>query len=216
MATDVKICGIKTAATLNVALEEGAEYIGLVFFPRSPRHVDIATALDLADRARGQTKIVGLFVDPDDRALDAIVEKVQPDVLQLHGDESSPRVKEIRCRFHLPVFKALKVETAQHVRRADAYQGAADLIIFDAKPPKGAVLPGGNGETFDWRLLDAVKGRLNFMLSGGLRPDNVLAAIQTTGARAVDVSSGVESAPGVKDPELIRRFLRAVKTAKQF
>ncbi|HMN37127.1 MAG TPA: phosphoribosylanthranilate isomerase [Hyphomicrobium sp.] len=214
MATEVKICGVKAPEALDAALDSGADYIGLVFFPRSPRHVDAASALKLADRARGQAKIVALFVDPDDKALDGIVEKVQPDMIQLHGDESAPRVREIRSRLHLPVIKAIKVGTAVDAARAMRYNESADLILFDAHPRAGAPAPGGNGRSFDWRALDDVKDRMKFMLSGGLTADNVAQAIAVTHAAAVDVSSGVEREPGVKDPDLIRRFLKAAKTAK--
>lgn len=131
MATEVKICGVKAPEALDAALDSGADYIGLVFFPRSPRHVDAASALKLADRARGQAKIVALFVDPDDKALDGIVEKVQPDMIQLHGDESAPRVREIRSRLHLPVIKAIKVGTAVDAARAMRYNESADLILFE-------------------------------------------------------------------------------------
>ena len=215
MPADVKICGLKTEAAVDAALEGGADYIGLVFFPRSPRHVDIATGLKLADRARGQARIVALFVDPDDKVLDQIIDRIQPDFIQLHGDESSPRVKEIKRRCHVPVIKAVKVGTAVDAKRALRYDDAADLILFDSHAPKGSALPGGNGLAFDWHALDGVKDHMKFMLSGGLTPENVAEAIRLTGAKAVDVSSGVESAPGIKDPELIRRFLKAVKTAKQ-
>lgn len=215
MSTEVKICGLKTGETVDAALAGGADYIGLVFFPRSPRHVDLATGTRLADRARGQAKIVALFVDPEDRVLDGIVEQAQPDFIQLHGEESAPRVKEIRRRCGLPVIKAIRIGSAVDAKRAQRYDEAADLILFDAHAPKGAPLPGGNGLTFDWRALDGVKDRMTFMLSGGLTPENVAEAIRLTGAKAVDVSSGVESAPGVKDPHLIRRFLKAAKTAKQ-
>lgn len=214
MAIEVKICGLKTTEAVDAALDGAADYIGLVFFPRSPRHVDVASALKLADRARGQAKIVALFVDPDDKVLDGIVDKVQPDMVQLHGDESAPRVREIRSRLHLPVIKAIKVGTAFDAVRALRYNEAADLILFDAHPPKGVRVPGGNGHSFDWHALDDVKDRMKFMLSGGLTPENVAKAIAVTDAAAVDVSSGVESAPGVKDVELIRRFLKAAKTAK--
>lgn len=211
MATQVKICGVTNEEAVDAALDGGADFIGLVFFPRSPRHVDIPTALKLADRARGQAKIVALFVDPDDRVLDNIVDKVQPDYVQLHGDESGPRVREIKQRLHLPVIKAIRVGTAVDAARALRYNESADLILFDSHPPKGAHLPGGNGQAFDWHALDEVKDKMEFMLSGGLTPDNVEAAITATNAFAVDVSSGVESAPGVKDPQLVRRFLAAVK-----
>lgn len=215
MATEVKICGLKTVEAVDAALDGGADYIGFVFFPSSPRHVDAVTALKLADRARGQAKIVALFVDPDDKVLDNIVDKVQPDMIQLHGDESAPRVREIKRRCHLPVIKAIRVGTSVDATRALRYNESADLILFDAHPPKGATLPGGNGTAFNWCALSDVKGRMTFMLSGGLTPENVGDAILRTGADAVDVSSGVETAPGIKDPELIRRFLTAAKAAKQ-
>lgn len=215
MTTQVKICGVTSNEAVDAALDGGADFIGLVFFPRSPRHVDVPTALKLADRARGQAKIVALFVDPDDRALDNIVDKVQPDFVQLHGDESGPRVREIKRRLHLPVIKAIRVGTAVDAARALRYNDAADLILFDSHPPKGAHLPGGNGQAFDWHALDDVKDKMKFMLSGGLTPDNVAAAVEATNAFAVDVSSGVERAPGVKDTKLIRSFLAAAKGAKQ-
>lgn len=215
MTTDVKICGLKTEAAVDAALTGGADYIGLVFFPRSPRHVDIATGLKLADRARGQAKIVALFVDPDDKVLDQIVDRIQPDLIQLHGDESSPRVKEIRKRCGVPIIKAIKVGSSVDAKRAQRYDDAADLILFDSKTPNHGSLPGGNGLSFDWHALDEVKDRMKFMLSGGLTPENVAEAIRLTHAKAVDVSSGVESAPGIKDPELIRRFLKASKAVKQ-
>lgn len=214
MSTQVKICGLKEEEAIDAALDGGADYIGLVFFPRSPRHVDVPTALKLADRARGQAKIVALFVDPDDRVLDNIAENVQPDFVQLHGDESVPRVREIKRRLHLPVIKAIRVGSAVDAARALRYNEAADLILFDSHPPKGAHQPGGNGHRFDWHALDDVKDRMKFMLSGGLTADNVAAAIEATGAFAVDVSSGVETEPGRKDPALIGRFLQAARAAK--
>lgn len=224
MTAIVKICGIKTEAALDAALDGGADYIGLVFYPRSPRHVEAETARLLAERVRGRgevpaladrhAEIVALAVDPSDAALDAIVEAACPDVIQLHGNETPERVREIAPRFEGRVLKAIKVETADDVDRARAYEGAA-RILFDAKPPPGA-LPGGNGAAFDWRLLSgAHEFAPYFMLSGGLNPQNVAEAILVTGAAAVDVSSGVETRPGEKDPELIRRFIRAAKTGKQ-
>lgn len=215
MSALVKICGLKSDEAVDAALDGGADFIGLVFFPRSVRHVDVPTALKLADRARGQAKIVALFVDPDDRALDDIVEKVQPDFVQLHGDESAPRVREIKRRLHLPVIKAIRVGSAVDAARALRYNESADLILFDSHPPKGAAAPGGNGAAFDWHALDDVKDRMKFMLSGGLTADNVAAAIAATHAYAVDVSSGVEKEPGVKDPKAIAKFLKAAKAAQQ-
>jgi phosphoribosylanthranilate isomerase len=209
--TDVKICGLKTVDALDAALEGGADYVGLVFFAASPRNVTLQQAAALAGHARGRAQIVALVVDADDAALAAILEDVAPDWLQLHGRESPERVREIKQRTGLPVIKAIPVATQADATRAYDYAGIADLVLFDAKAPQGAVLPGGNGHAFDWSALDGVKERMPFMLSGGLTADNVQDALRATNAGAVDVSSGVESAPGVKDPELIQRFLEAVK-----
>ena len=211
MALDIKICGLKTEAALQAALAGGADYVGLVFFPKSPRNVTPALAKALADKARGRAKIVALAVDPDDALLDTITAAVAPDLIQLHGEETPERVAAIRRRSGVPVMKAVKVETADDARRALAYREAADLILFDARAPADSTRPGGNGAPFDWRALLGVKDGMAFMLSGGLTPDNVAEAIRTTGAPIVDVSSGVESSPGEKDPELIRRFLDAAK-----
>jgi phosphoribosylanthranilate isomerase len=213
--TKVKICGLKTAATLEAALAGGADYVGLVFFPPSPRYLSPATAAPLAAEARGRARIVALTVDPDDALLDAVVAAVDPDLLQLHGEESPGRVAEVRRRWARPVMKAVKVETAEDAGAALRYRGIADLILFDARPPKGSPLPGGNGAPFDWRALAGVKDTVAYMLSGGLTPDNVAEAVRATGAGIVDVSSGVEVRPGEKDPALIRRFLRAAKAAKE-
>lgn len=210
MRTLVKICGLKTDEALDAALDGGADYVGLVFFGKSPRNTTLEDARARAGHARGRAGIVALSVDADDATLDGIVAASKPDVLQLHGHESPERVAAIKKRYGLTVWKALPVETAADAERAFDYAGIADLIVFDGKPPKGATLPGGNGRVFDWAVLEAIKGRVPFMLSGGLTCENVGEAVRVTGARAVDVSSGVESAPGVKDPELIARFLRAV------
>ena len=215
MVTRAKICGITTPDALDAAPAGGADYIGLVFFPKSPRHLQIAQAKALANQARGKVRIVALTVDADDATLQEIIDEVAPDILQLHGRESPERVALIRKQFGREVIKAIPVETADDVARAQDYAGAVDLILFDAKAPAGSALPGGNGLTFDWNALDGVAGALPFMLSGGLGPDNVADAIALTRPIAVDVSSGVESASGIKDPEQIRRFLLAVKTAKQ-
>lgn len=214
MTTKAKICGIKTEAALDAAIDGGADYIGLVFFPKSPRHLDLATAAALAAKARGRVKVVALLVDPDDAHAIDVAAKVDPDIIQLHGHETPERVRALSSLTNRPFLKAVSVATAEDALSAANYDGIADMILFDAKPPKGASLPGGNGLAFDWRALEPVKGRRDFMLSGGLTPDNVADAIRLTGAAAVDVSSGVETAPGQKSPELIRRFLRAVKTAK--
>lgn len=217
MTAKVKICGIKTTEALEAALVGGADYIGLVFFAKSPRNVTVAEAARLADAARGRTKIVTLVVDADDALLAAIAAEVRPDLIQMHGSEPPERVAAVKARHGISVMKAIKVETAADAREALAFKGIADLVLFDAKAPKGmaGALPGGNALTFDWRALDGVKDEIGgWMLAGGLTPENVAEAIRLTRAPAVDVSSGVESEPGVKNPELIRRFLRAAKTAK--
>jgi len=214
MATEVKICGLSTAETMAAALDGGADYVGLVFFAPSPRTLAMACAVDLADMARGNAKIVALTVDGDDTLIDTIAEHLRPDIIQLHGSETPQRANEIKTRAQCRVMKAIKVATAIDVETAFTYApptGPCETVLFDAKAPKGAVLPGGNGLTFDWRVLEGVHKRLNFMLSGGLTPDNVAEAVRLTRTRAVDVSSGVERAPGVKDAALIGAFLQAAK-----
>ncbi len=210
MSTKVKICGLRTEAALDAALEGGADYVGFVFFAPSPRNVAPEAAAALTAKARGRATIVALLVDPDDALIESVVASVAPEMLQLHGEESPERVREIRRRWGRPVMKAIKVQTAEDAAAALRYPDAA-LILFDARPPAGATRPGGHGAAFDWHVLDGIKDKVPFMLSGGLTPENVAEAIYSTGAAAVDVSSGVESRPGEKDPELIRRFLRAAK-----
>jgi phosphoribosylanthranilate isomerase len=211
MSTEVKICGLKTEAALEAALSGGADYVGLVFFPPSPRSIEPAAATALAAKARGRAKVVALLVDADDGLIDAVVKAVGPDMLQLHGSEAPDRAVAVRHRWNLPVIKAIKVSTANDARVALDYRAMVDYILFDAQPPEGATRPGGHGTAFDWSLLGGVKEHVPFILSGGLNPDNVADAIRATRATIVDVSSGVESSPGEKDPELIRRFLRAAK-----
>lgn len=207
----VKICGLSTEDTLAAALDAGAERVGFVFFPRSPRHLTLDRAAALAALARGRAAVVALTVDADDDALAAIVAAVGPDMLQLHGRETPERVAAVRARFGRPVIKALGVSTAADLAAVPACAAVADEILFDAKPPKGAVLPGGNGVSFDWRLIAALDLSVPFMLSGGLGPGNVGDALRLTRAPAVDVSSGVESAPGVKSSDLIAAFVRAAR-----
>lgn len=208
----VKICGITSVPALHAAIDAGANYIGLVFYPKSPRHLEIADAARIADEARGRISIVSLLVDPDDETLTRILSAVRPDLIQLHGGETPARVAEIGARFHLPVIKAVRVGQASDVEHANGFTDIADIILFDAKPPKAyGTLPGGTGHTFDWRLIASWRGRPDFMLSGGLNPDNVQSAIDTTGATAIDVSSGVETAPGLKSPKLIQRFISAAR-----
>jgi phosphoribosylanthranilate isomerase len=209
----VKICGIKTADAMQAALLARADLVGLVFFPPSPRNVAIDDAVPIADYARGFAAIVALTVDADDALLGEIVARVNPDMFQLHGNETPARAREIREKFGKPVMKAIKVETIADAAAALTYKDAADLILFDTKPPTGADRPGGHGAAFDWRILDDVRGHIPFMLAGGLTADNVADAVAATGATVVDVSSGVESAPGVKSPDLIRRFVAAAHRA---
>jgi phosphoribosylanthranilate isomerase len=211
--TRVKICGLSTEASLLASLDAGADLVGLVFFAKSPRNVSIEQAVGLADLARGRADIVALVVDPDDATLAKLAQDVKPDLFQLHGKETPERVAAIRTRFGIPVMKAIAVETAVDAAAARAYRDAADHILFDAKAPKGADLPGGNGVAFDWRALAAVPSDVSWMLSGGLTPETVAAAIRQTGAKSVDVSSGVERAPGVKDAARIARFIAAVRSA---
>ncbi len=221
MTTGVKICGITTEKALDAATAAGADFIGLVFFAKSPRNIDLETARTLSERChdRSAARVVALLVDPDDELIDDVVRRVAPDIVQLHGRETPERVRAIRARVGKPIMKAVSVATHADVAAARAYHDpgkAADIILFDAKPPPDpSALPGGNGLTFDWRILEEAGGDMPFALAGGLTPDNVSAAIQLTGAPIVDVSSGVEQAPGQKDPELIRRFLKAAKAAKQ-
>ncbi len=205
-----KICGISTPETMQAALDAGARWVGLVFFPKSPRNVSIATAAELSRMVGTGTRVVGLFVDPGDDLLDDVTGQVPLDLIQLHGGETPDRVAAIRARFNLPVMKALKIGDAGDLDAATAYEPVVDMLLFDAKPPKGAILPGGNGVAFDWSLLAGRVWRKPWMLSGGLDPANVAGAIRATGAMAVDVSSGVEEAPGRKSPDLIRAFLAQV------
>lgn len=207
----VKICGLREAAHVEAAARAGASYAGFVFFPRSPRHVTLEQAAALALVAPPGLAKVGLVVDADDATLDAILAAVPLDMLQLHGSESPARVAGVRARYGLPVMKAVGVADAADVARIAAYWHAADQILVDAKPPAGADLPGGLGRAFDWTLLHKRRWPVPWMLAGGLHPGNVAEAIRLTGARQVDVSSGVESAPGVKDAALIREFIAAAR-----
>lgn len=197
---------------MDAAVEAGADYVGLVFFAKSPRNLSLDAAAALATLARGRAKIVALTVDADDAALEEIATTVAPDYFQLHGSETPERVAEIATLFSVPIIKALGVSSPDDVAKAQAFT-TADLVLFDAKPLPDAERPGGNGVPFDWRLL-ARAGERPFMLSGGLNAENVEEAIRLTKPSAVDVSSGVEASPGVKDLDRIRRFLHAVKTAK--
>ncbi|MGH1445091.1 MAG: phosphoribosylanthranilate isomerase [Cognatishimia sp.] len=211
MDTRVKICGLKTPEHVAAAAEAGASYVGFVFFEKSPRNVSVELARDLAlDVPVGLAK-VALVVNADDGALDALMDQVPIDILQLHGKESPERVAEVRARYGLPVMKAIGIADASDLTQIDAYGNVADQLLIDAKAPKGAVLPGGNGLAFDWKLVNRKYWPCPWMLAGGLNPENVGLAVQMTGARQVDVSSGVESTPGEKDADLIRAFVKAAK-----
>jgi phosphoribosylanthranilate isomerase len=211
----VKICGLKTPEIVDATVDAGAEMIGLNFFPKSPRYVAVDDARGLSARikarGRGETAVVALVVDPDDALVRAVVETVEPDFLQLHGHETPERVAEIGRLGGTPIIKALPVATAEDALVAETYAGKIWIALFDAKPPKGALLTGGNGLAFDWTVLRAARDRSPFMLSGGLTPDNVRDAIRIADPLYVDVSSGVETAPGVKDAALIRAFIAASK-----
>lgn len=210
----VKICGLSTPETVEAAISAGADWIGLVHFPRSPRHVDLGRAGMLARQARGRAGRVVLLVDPDDALVAEAVEAVDPDLIQLHGRESPERVAAVRARAGRPVMKALGVAAASDLAIVPAYAGIADRILLDAEAPAGAALPGGNGRAFDWELLAGADLPGGWMLSGGLDPGSVPGALARTGARAVDVSSGIESAPGLKDPARIAAFVAAVRAAR--
>lgn len=206
--TRVKICGLSTPETMDAALEAGADFVGLVFFAKSPRNVSLDLAARLADRARGRADVVTLVVDADDALLRAIMDHVRPDFIQAHGHETPERIRAIKDLTDTQVIKAKAVATPEDVKRAGDYDGVVDLMLYDAKPAPGA-LPGGNGLAFDWTILE--KAPRPFMLAGGLTPENVADAIRVTGADMVDVSSGVESAPGIKDAALIRKFIERAK-----
>lgn len=215
----VKICGLSTSETLEAALTHGADLVGFVFYPKSPRNVLLRQAKSLTERIEGRARSVALIVDADDRLIGEIADLVKPDLFQAHGNETPERVAKIKSLTGVPVIKAIKVATAADVAHAIAFQDAAAMILFDAKAPESlaGALPGGNGLSFDWSLLggkaDGSPKICPWMLSGGLNPENVAEAIRLTGAQFVDVSSGVESAPGVKDISRIRKFIEAAKAA---
>ncbi len=213
MSLIVKICGLSTPETLDVALDAGADMVGFVFFAPSPRNIAWDVARGLGARVRGRAKKVALSVDADDALLEGVVEALQPDLLQLHGKETPARVTALRRRFGLPVMKAIPVETKGDLAAIATYANVADRLLFDARPPREATRPGGLGKAFDWHLLENLDPGMPFMLSGGLDAGNVGEALRITRAPGVDVSSGVERAPGVKDPEKIRAFVRAARLA---
>ncbi|MGQ7791012.1 phosphoribosylanthranilate isomerase [Faunimonas sp. B44] len=210
MVSEIKICGISTREALDAAIGAGATMVGFVFFDRSPRAVTLGHAAALAGRTCGKVGVVALTVDSPDDVLAKIAEDLRPDFIQLHGAETPERAEEIRRRHAVRVMKAIGVEGPDDLERARAYAGSVDALLLDAKPPKGADRPGGNAIAFDWRLIAGFDPGVPWMLSGGLSATNVAEALHVSRTRAVDVSSGVERAPGVKDPRLIREFVNAV------
>ncbi len=211
MSLIVKICGLSTAGALDAALEEGADMVGFVFFPPSPRNVTLDTARALAARVQGRAKKVALSVDADDEQLTAIVSALGPDFLQLHGTESPDRVSSVKARFGLPVIKALAIEVKDDFAQVKDYASAGDWILFDAKAPANATRPGGLGKPFDWALLSGAIPGVPVILSGGLNVENIAEALKITHVPAVDVSSGVEISPGKKDAQKIREFIRVAR-----
>ncbi len=213
MALDIKICGLKTSDAVAAALSGGASHVGFIFFRKSPRNISAESAGELREAVAGRAKAVAVTVDAGDDAIDAIVSAMRPDMLQLHGSESPERVATVRTRYGLPVMKALSIREASDLEAIGSFLGIADRFLFDAKPPAGSELPGGNGIPFDWRLLAGLDAKVDYMLSGGLNAANIGDALRLANPPGIDISSGVESAPGVKDVALIDNFFRAVRTA---
>ncbi len=213
MSLLVKICGLSTAEALDVALDAGADMVGFVFFPPSPRHIAFDTARALGARVKGRAEKVALSVDADDAFLDAVVAALKPDILQLHGKEPPERLRALKTRHGVPLMKAIPVEAKGDLAAIARYADTADRLLFDARAPREATRPGGLGKPFDWHLLENLDPGVPFMLSGGLDPGNVAEALRITRAPGVDVSSGVERAPGEKDPEKILAFIRAARQA---
>jgi phosphoribosylanthranilate isomerase len=213
MPVEIKICGLMTPEAVDVALDAGADFVGFVFFPPSPRSLGFETARMLGARVRGRARKVALSVDAEDDLLAASIEALKPDMLQLHGQETPERVVAVRTRFGLPVMKALPIEEHTDLSPIRLYADVANRLIFDARPPREATRPGGLGRSFDWALLAGIDPGVPFMLSGGLDVTNVAEALRITRAPAVDVSSGVERSPGDKDPDKVRAFIRAARAA---
>lgn len=214
MPLTIKICGLMTPQALDVALDSGADMVGFVFFAPSPRNLGLELARTLGERVRGRAAKVALTVDSNNHALSGIVDALKPDLLQLHGKETPERVAVVRSRFGLPVMKALPIAERADLSPIREYAQVADRLIFDARAPQDATRPGGLGKPFDWTLLGGIAPGIPFMLSGGLDANNVAQALRITRAPGVDVSSGVERAPGEKDPDMIRAFIRAARAAE--
>ena len=212
---DIKICGLKTEEAVRAAVAGGATHVGFIFFAKSPRHVDVESAARLAAVAKETGALpVAVTVDADDATLDQIVAVMKPDMLQLHGHETPERVAEVKAKYGLPVMKALSISQAADFARIAPYKGIADVFLFDAKPPKGSEIPGGNAVSFDWSLLAGLEPGLDYLLAGGIHAGNVAEAITIASPPGLDISSGVESAPGVKDMGRIAAFFEAVKAAR--
>lgn len=215
MSLIVKICGLSTRETLDVALDEAADMVGFVFFPPSPRHLTFEVARELGLAVKRRALKVALTVDADDATLAGIVKSLRPDLLQLHGRETAARLRDIKRQFGLPVMKAIPVETSADLAGLPGYAEVADRILFDARAPREATRPGGLGAVFDWHVLENLDLKLPFMVSGGLHAGNVVEAVRVTRAGGVDVSSGVERASGIKDPDMIRDFIRAARATEE-
>jgi phosphoribosylanthranilate isomerase len=213
MTIQVKICGINSVESADAAVRAGADFAGLVFHPKSPRALNMEQARALSDRMKGRTRVVALMVDPDDAAIKAVVAAVKPDFIQLHGNESVARIGEIKSMTSLPVIKAIAVAESSDLSNASVFEAVADMLLFDAKAPAGATREGGHGAAFDWQLLRGRTFSRPWLLAGGLNVDNVVRAISVSGAPGVDVSSGVETAPGQKSAEMIRAFVEDVRNA---
>ena len=214
MSVSVKICGLNSREAADAALKAGADFGGLVFFAKSPRHVGLEEASRLAQRLRPRVRVVTLLVDPDDATVDAVMAAIAPDLIQLHGNETPQRAGAIGERTGRPIIKALAVAEASDVQRAHAYEDAADYFLFDAKADASASRPGGWGAAFDWKLVSGISFKKPFGLAGGLTPENVARAITISGAAFVDASSGVEDTPGKKSPDKIAAFVRAARDAQ--
>jgi len=204
---DIKICGLSTKEAVDAVIADGASHMGLIFFEKSPRHISLAQALLLSDHAGKHIKKVPVTVNADDTYLGLILEAVDADMLQLHGSETPARVAEVKRLFNLPVMKAVSIREQNDLEKIKPYFGIADQFLFDAKPPEGSDLPGGNGVAFNWEIMDQLGEDVPYMLSGGLNAGNVSEAVAQSSASAIDASSGVESAPGIKDIALIKEFL---------
>lgn len=215
MALTVKICGLKSPEALEVALESGADLTGFVFFPPSPRNLGLEAAKLLGAQVKGRAGKVALTVDANDETLRAIVDALKPDLLQLHGHETPERVATVRSRFGVPVMKVLPISERSDLSPIREFANVSDRLMFDARPPQEATRPGGLGRTFDWTLLKGIDPKINFMLGGGLDAGNLAQALAITNAPGVDVSSGVERAPGEKDLDKIRAFIRAARAAER-